>query len=163
MMMTLRDPIQRPMLLSTDRPKSNDAEWQEIEITVDSGSCDPVMPEGLCPQICLVPSAYSKLGLEYEIADGNALPNLGEKHCLMMTEDSGLMKKVVLQCADVHKALLSVSHVADLGYDCLMSQRGGYLQDTVTGDTVPLHRRGNLYYMRAWVRADPSQGFARPE
>ena len=141
--------------------------WQEIEITVDSGACDPVMPEGMCPQICLVPSAYSKQGYEYEVANGAGLPNLGEKRCLMMTEDSSMMKKVVFQCADVHKALLSVSHVADLGYDCTLSKGGGYLKDTMTGDVVPLHRRGNLYFMRAWVKADPgvdpSAPFGRPE
>ena len=141
--------------------------WQEIEITVDSGACDPVMPEGMCPQICLVSSAYSKQGYEYEVANGAGLPNLGEKRCLMMTEDSSMMKKVVFQCADVHKALLSVSHVADLGYDCTLSKGGGYLKDTMTGDVVPLHRRGNLYFMRAWVKADsgvdPSAPFGRPE
>ena len=139
-------------------------EWQEIEITVDSGACDPVMPEGLCPQICLVPSEYSKRGMEYEVANGEGIPNLGEKRCLMMTEDSDIMKKVVFQCADVHKALLSVSHVADLGYDCTLSKLRGWLTDTETGEQVPLHRRGNLYFMRAWVRPEPNdKGFGRPE
>ena len=58
-----------------------------------------------------------------------------------MTEDSSMMKRVVFQCADVHKALLSVSHVADLRYDCTLSKGGGKLMDTETGDVVPLHRR----------------------
>ena len=95
------------------------------------------------------------------MANGEALPNLGEKRCVMMTEDSSVMKRLTFQCADVHKALLSVSKVADLGYDCLLGQNGGKLIDTITGDIVPLHRRGNLYVMRAWVRQD--SGFTRPE
>ena len=73
--------------------------------------------------------------------------NMGERHCLMMTENSQTMKKIVFQCADVHKALLSVANVADLGYECLMGQHGGALKDVMTGDTTPLHRRGNLYHM----------------
>ena len=122
------------------------------------------MPEGLCPLICLVPSEYSKRGMEYEVASGEGIPNFGEKRCLMMTEDSDIMKKVVFQCADVHKALLSVSHVADLGYDCTLSKLRGWLTDTETGEQVPLHRRGNLYFMRAWVRPEPNdKGFGRPE
>ena len=81
----------------------------------------------------------------------------------MATEDSPMMKRVVFQCADVHKALLSVSHVADLGYGCTLSRGGGYLKDTMTGDIVPLRRRGNLYFMRAWVKPDPSEGLGRQE
>ena len=136
-------------------------DWVEIELTVDSGACDTVMPEGMCPQISLLESVGSKAGYEYEVANGEALPNLGEKRCVMMTEDSSVMKRLTFQCADVHKALLSVSKVADLGYDCLLGQNGGKLIDTITGDIVPLHRRGNLYVMRAWVRQD--SGFTRPE
>ena len=55
---------------------------------------------------------------------------------------------------DVHKALLSVSALADQGYDCVLSKVGGELRDTVTGDTIPLHRRDNLYFMAAWVKQD---------
>ena len=119
------------------------------------------MPEGMCPQISLLESVGSKAGYEYEVANGEALPNLGEKRCVMMTEDSSIMKKLTFQCADVHKALLSVSKVADLGYECVLGKLGGKLIDTLTGDVVPLHRRGNLYVMRAWVRQD--SGFTRPE
>ena len=140
-------------------------EWVEIEITIDSGACDTVMPENMCPHISLLASESSRAGLEYEVANGEGLPNLGEKKCLMMTEDSNMMKRVILQCADVHKALLSVSRVADLGYECVLGKDGGQLRDVVTGDVVPLHRRGNLYVMRAWVKQDNSSapGFGRPE
>ena len=103
--------------------------------------------------------------MEYEVANGQALPNMGEKRCVMMTENSTLPKRIIFQCADVHKALLSVSRCADLGYDCLLGRDGGQLIDTVTGDVVPLHRRGNLYVLRAWIRQDdaPAAGFARQE
>ena len=67
----------------------------------------------------------------------------------------------MLQCADVHKCLLSVSRVADLGYECTLGKTGGQLLDVVTGDKIPLHRRDNLYVMRAWVRQDPDEGFGR--
>ena len=139
-------------------------EWFEIEITIDSGACDTVMPESLCPHISLMSSESSRSGLEYEVANGEGLPNTGEKKCLMMTEDSSMMKRIVFRCADVHKALLSVSRVADLGYECMLGKHGGQLRDIVTGDIVPLHRRGNLYVMRAWVKQDiGSAGFGRPE
>ena len=122
------------------------------------------MPEGMCPGISLLSTKASRDGLEYEVANGEGLPNLGEKRCLMMTEDSSMTKRIIFQCADVHKALLSVSRVTDLGYECMLGKNGGFMRDTVTGDMIPLHRRDNLYIMRAWVKQDQSdEGFRRPE
>ena len=65
----------------------------------------------------------------------------------------------------MHKALVSVSRCADLGYECVLGKEGGELRDTITGDVIPLHRRGNLYVLRAWITQDeaPAQGFARQE
>ena len=83
----------------------------------------------------------------------------------MMTENSTLAKRIVFQCADVHKALLSVSRCTDLGYECVLRQNGGELKDVMTKDVIPLHRGGNLYVLRAWVRADTtdSAGFTLQE
>ena len=141
-------------------------EWLEIEMTVDSGACDTVMPPAMAPHISLLANEFSKAGYEYEVANGAGLPNQGEKRCVMMTENSTLGKRIVFQCADVHKALLSVSKCADLGYDCILGKDGGHLRDTVTGDIIPLHRRGNLYVLRAWIRQDFEEraaGFPRQD
>ena len=73
-----------------------------------------------------------------------------------MSENSNTAKIITFQCANVHKPLLSVSRVADLGYECVLNDKGGELRDTVTGDKIPLHRKGNLYVMRAWIKEDDS-------
>ena len=82
-----------------------------------------------------------------------------------MTENSHIQKQIIFQCADVHKALLSVSRVSDMGFECILGKTGGRLIDVVTGDVIPLHRRGNLYVMKAWVQQDKRQdsrpGFTR--
>ena len=139
-------------------------EWTEIEITIDSGACDTVMPRKLCPHISVVSTAMSRAGFEYEVANGAGLPNLGERRCLMMTENSQTTKQIAFQCADVHKALLSVSRCSDMGYECVLGQLGGELRDVVTGDRIPIHRRENLYFIRAWVKqdsGDPPPPFGR--
>ena len=79
------------------------AEWQEIEITVDSGACDSVSPTKMCPHILMVATAKSRSWFEYEVAHGDGLLNVGERRCFMMTEDSGTMKRIALQCADLHE------------------------------------------------------------
>ena len=127
---------------------------------MDSGAYDTVMPAAMCGHISICATPMSRGGMTYEVANGECLPNLGERKCLMMTENSHTMKRITFQCADVHKALLSISRISDLGYECTLGKDGGQLRDIVTEDRVPVHRKGNLYVIRAWVRAD-DQSFGR--
>ena len=56
---------------------STQEEWTEIELTADSGACDNVMPKNLCEHINIKPSQLSERGIEYEVANGQTIPNLG--------------------------------------------------------------------------------------
>ena len=96
-----------------------DTEWVEVEVTVDSGACDTVMPEEVCSHIDVLPSAKSKSGCCYEVANGEELPNVGERQCLAITPGSKLPKRIHFQIAGAHKPLLSVSRCADMGYECV--------------------------------------------
>ena len=139
--------------------------WQEIEVTVDSGACDTVMPLSLCSDIPRHESEQQRSGMEYEVANGACIRNEGERRCLMMTNCASGPKRIVSQVADVHKALLSISPIADAGYECHLGAHGGCLLDVHTGETIPIARKGNLYVMKAWIKDDqedtPAQGFAR--
>ena len=133
-----------------------EAKWIEIEITVDSGACETVMPMSWCRGISVLSSRQYMDGVEYEVANGETIPNLGERRCLMSTAGSQLIKKISFQVADVHKPLLSISRIADLGFDCVLGKFGGYLADSITGERIPLQRVDNLYVLKAWVRQDPN-------
>jgi hypothetical protein len=135
-------------------------EWYEVELTADTGACDTVIPKLMCPGIPITPSMQSLRGMEYEVATGESIPNLGEKRCEMWTEGATSPKSIAMQVADVHKALLSLSRCADMGFESRFGSAFGCLIDTVSGEITPLQRRGNLYILRAWIRAAP---FGRPE
>ena len=104
----------------------------KIELSVDSGACDTVMPTKLGSHISMVATAKSRSGFEYEVANGKGLLNMGERRCLMMTENSDTMKRIAFQRADVHKPLLSVSRLADQGYECTLGKLAGVLRDVDT-------------------------------
>ena len=74
----------------------------------------------------------------------------------MSTAGRQLIKKINFQVADVHKPLLSISRIADLGFDCVLGKLGGYLADSITGERIPLQRVDNLYVLKAWIRQDPN-------
>ena len=86
-----------------------------------------MIPTKMVQHISIVASEDSRRGCEYEVANGETIPNVGERHCLLMTEDIENAKRFVFQCADIHKPLLSVSRCADLRFQCVLSKHGGKL------------------------------------
>ena len=98
--------------------------------------------------------------MEYEVEDGRPIPNLGERRCVMWTEGAGEPRPINLQVADVHKALLSLSRCANMGFESRFGRLAGALIDEETQDVIPLHRKGNLYVFKCWLRAAP---FGRSE
>ena len=92
-------------------------------------------------------------GMEYEVASGESIPNLGERRCELWTDGAYSAKAITMQVADIHKPLLSLSRCADMGYESQFGATHGCLIDRHTGEVIPLQRRGNLYILRAWVRA----------
>jgi hypothetical protein len=130
-------------------------EWYEVELTADTGACDTVMPKAMCSGIPIVDSPQSLKGLEYEVATGQAIPNLGQRCCELWTDGASSGKAINVQVADVHKALLSLSRCADMGFESRFGSAFGCLIDTQTNEVIPLQRRGNLYILKAWIRAAP--------
>ena len=106
--------------------------------------------------------------MEYEVANGESVPNLGERRCEVRTLNALTLTKLMnFQVADVHKALLSTARCADMGYDCHLGTAGGYLEDSKTGERIPIRRDGDLYIMEMWVRNSSAEqhqaGFVRPQ
>ena len=93
-------------------------EWEQIEMTADTGACDTVIPKKMCEHIPIVPSLQSMREMAYEVANGQSIPNLGERRCLLWTENATEAKAISMQVADVHKALLSLSRCVDMGHEC---------------------------------------------
>ena len=118
------------------------------------------MPRAKASHIPIQASLQSLKAMMYEVADGNEIPNLGERRCLMWTENAVEARKINLQVADVHKALLSLSRCADMGFESRFGRRAGALIDEESGEVIPLQRKGNLYVLKCWLKAAP---FGRPE
>ena len=141
-------------------PCSPADEWIEVELTADSGACDTVIPRKTAEGIPILPSLASLRGMEYEVANGQSIPNLGERRCLVWTENATEVKRMNMQVADVHKGLLSLSRCADLGFEGRFGRIAGALICERTGEVIPLTRKGNLYVLRVWIKAAP---FGRQE
>ena len=81
----------------------------------------------------------------------------------MWTEGAAEGRRINLQVADVHKALLSLSRCADMGFESRFGSLAGALIDEVTEEVTPLERKGNLYVLHCWLRAMKPEPFGRQD
>ena len=98
--------------------------------------------------------------MEFEVADGHTIPNLGERRCIMWTDGAAAGRTINLQVADVQKAFLSLGQCADMGFESRFGRLAGALIDEETHEVLPLQRKGDLYALECWLKAAP---FVRPE
>ena len=126
-------------------------EWEVIDMAVDSGASETVLNEDMLPSTGTSESEHSRRGVQYEVANGVRIPNLGEKVFKGETEE-GMTRAVRAQVCDVNKALLSVRKVVMAGNRVVFDQDGSYIEDKSTGEKMWLKDEGNMYMLRMWVR-----------
>ena len=66
------------------------------------------------PEIETKPSRGSKIGVTYVAANGNKMPNLGEKRVKFKTKD-GMNSSIMFQVTKVKKPLAAVSRITEKG------------------------------------------------
>ena len=54
-------------------------EWEEIDMAVDSGATETVVSEDMITNVETEAGSASRRGVQYEVASGDLIPNLGEK------------------------------------------------------------------------------------
>ena len=133
-------------------------EWEEIEMAVDSGASESVASEDMLTGIATVEGYAQKKRVQYEVADGALIPNLGEKKFVAVS-DAGVTRQMKAQVCEVNKALLSVHRVAQAGNRVVFAASGSYVQDETSGETMELVEKGGMYMLRLWAK---TQGFGGP-
>ena len=135
------------------------ADWEEIEFTVDSGASETVIHEDMLRSVATRPSAASRRGVEYEVANGIRIPNRGEKEFRAETED-GTQKILTAQVCDVSKALLSVKKVVAAGNRVVFEPKHAYIENLHTGQRMNMKQESGMYTLKMWVKAEnPGRGF----
>ena len=140
---------------------TDDGNWELLEVAVDSGATESVMLDQLLTSIPTAPSAASRRGVEYEVANGQRVPNEGEKRFNAITED-GVDKKVVMQVCDVNQGLLSVSKMTAAGNCVVFDEDGSYIKDKNSGEITWMEKRNGMFTLKLWVPKPGSVALNRP-
>jgi hypothetical protein len=151
----LRDIDSLDELNTVDMNQKTNGLW----ITVDSGASENVIAEGMAPGVKTVPSSGSRNGVQYVAANGMAMPNRGEQHIQVLTEE-GHQCTLNMQVTDVKKALMSVARVCDAGHEVLFTAKGGEIHHLESGQVTKFNRVDNVYRLQVGVVSPPV--FSRP-
>ena len=128
-----------------------DGDWIEIDVKVDSGATETVIPEAvLAGVIGVTEGAAFKRGVQFEVAKGTLIPNLGERRFVGFTED-GTANGVVAQVCDVNQTLMSVSKMTRKGNRVVFDEAGSYVEDKATGVKTWMTEEGGMYSLKMWV------------
>ena len=152
-------------LMSSLKPLSTSSEWEYIETILDSGATVTVIPPHVGRSYEVVPSAASRAGVKYEVANGDEIPNLREKLMPVMTRE-GSMRGLRAQVADVSKALQSVRALVKAGHVVIFGdgEQGEchYVYNKFTGETNEVTDDGINYLMGMYIIPPDDAGFGRP-
>ena len=124
--------------------------WEVIEMAVDSGATETVLPEDNLASIEVKEGLACRRGVNYEVATGVQMPNLGEKKFEAVSEE-GAVINITAHICDVNKALLSVAKGVAAGNRVVFEQEGSYIEDCATGEKMWLREEGGMYMLRMWV------------
>ena len=124
--------------------------WERMEIIIDSGATVPVMPPGAAACYPVMPGKASRAGVTYEVANGQELPNLGEKFIAVLTSE-GTVRGHLSQVADVSKPLQSVRAMMQSNHQVIFDDEGSYSINKQTGEINKIEDDGINFKMIQWI------------
>lgn len=135
--------------------------YEEVEVTVDSGSAVSGLPEDLGQWVPLLKPAGEEK--PYASASNHAVKVVGFRQPTFYFEP-GLerrvrmtvlspLKKPIFSTAAMTKAGMKVVHDSE-------ANGGSYILDRKSGACIPLYEKGGVYKVRVWIKGmEPDSGF----
>ena len=134
---------------------SNVNKENQMELTIDSGAGENVMPGYMAPYTPVTTS--KEAGAVYTAANGDMMPNRGCKRVKVTTME-GQLRTMNMQITDVNRALMSVAKICDAGHTVTFTTDGGVIRNNKSGEETKFRRENNVYRMTVKLN---ELGFAR--
>ena len=115
-----------------DNPRKEYQGYMPLEILVGSGAAASVIPERLLQGYEVRQGEAARRGVNYLVADGGSVPNLGEMSVNLITQERHKCN-ILFQVADVNKPILAVSSLAAHGHSVSFNDKGGTIKHMATG------------------------------
>ena len=132
--------------------------WEEVELAVDSGASETVVSEDMISSAEIRQGPQLKRGVQYEVANGIRIPNLGEKK-FVATSEEGVKRQITAQVCEVNKGLLSVRRMVQAGNTVVFTKKGSYIEDDHTRERMHMEEKNGMYMLKLWTRSENASGF----
>ena len=126
-------------------------EWERVEVTPDSGAADTGGPRSIAPSVPIQETAASKGGVSYTVANGESVPNEGQRPIQGFT-DSGHGMGITFQVTQVRKLLASVRKICEMGNKVVFDEEGSYVQNKQSGVKTVIDKRNGTYAFNIWIQ-----------
>jgi len=127
-----------------------EGQWEEVEIIIDSGATVPVFPPRIGKLYKIQESEGSRNGDEYRVANGDKIPNLGEKVLPVVTEEQ-TVRGITAQIADVTDPLQSVRHLNSSHHGVWLYGDDSFMINMITGECNRITDNGKNFITKVWV------------
>ena len=107
---------------------------------MDSGASERVVSEDMISSAEIKQGLASKRGVQYEVANGVRIPNLGEKR-FVATSEEGIRRQITAQVCEVNKGLLSVRRMAQADNTVVFTKRAAISKIIKLGSVCIWRRR----------------------
>ena len=106
--------------------------WRRINVQIDSGALDTVIPKDIVPGTKVHETTASKNGIGYIAANATKINNYGDKLIKGRTDD-GMDASMAMQCTDVTNTLGSVYRINQGGNQVWLDGNNSFLLNKKTG------------------------------
>ena len=140
-----------------------ESKWEKFIAILDSGASVTVVPPHIGHDYETTRGEAAIAGVRYEIADGNEIPNLGEKLLPIMTRE-GTWRALKAEVADMSRALQSVRSLVKTGHR--VGFGGGedgnfhYIENVLIGEVNAVGDDGHNYLMTYLIAPKAQASFA---
>jgi hypothetical protein len=124
--------------------------WERLRSVMDSGASITVIPPNVGKLYEVRESPASKAGVQYQVANGDELPNLGEKFLPLLTSEH-TTRGMLAQVADVTMALQSPRALHATGHMVILDGANSFVLNKFTGEVNVLEDDGINYLMDTWI------------
>ena len=96
-------------------------------------------------------------GVEYKVANGESIPNLGEKKFVAVSREN-VTRNIKAQVCSVQQGLLSVKKMLEVVHRVVFDPTGSYIEDVNTHEKMRLKERSGMFFLALWTK-NTNRGF----
>ena len=128
------------------------SKWELLEVTIDSGACDHVIPRECGTRFELFPTKESLAGRNFSAANNTIIKNHGAREVFGVS-DGWVPTEMRFNVADVKRCLASTTKLKEQGYLVVLDDDlGEFMIDKKTGNRIDFINKGGTPIMNLWVR-----------